>query len=109
MGSGNYNRNEPEIQKSAGKDFLAGSLVGGLIGMVLAILWAPKPGKEVRGTLNEKTQGINSKVKDLQNKRGKNTNSEAEEAAEEVAKAIEEAAEDLEREQDASTRTDNLK
>lgn len=111
MGTGNYNtnENETEVKKSGGKGFLAGAILGSIIGAVLAMLYTPKPGRDFRGKLTEKSQGVNSKVKNFQNKRSKNPSSDAEEAAEEVARAIEEAAEELEREeQTSSNRPDNI-
>ncbi|MFD1362286.1 YtxH domain-containing protein [Lentibacillus salinarum] len=36
------------------KDFLLGTLIGGLTGAVAALLWAPKSGSELRGDLNNR-------------------------------------------------------
>lgn len=102
MGDGNYNTNQPgakESAETAGGGFLAGAIIGSILGATLAVLYTPKAGKEVRGKLTESSQGLNSKVKNFQNKRSSNPNSDAEEAAEEVARAIEEAADELEREE----------
>ena len=42
------NRNEGNINA---KDFLIGTLVGGIVGSLTALLLAPKSGKELRGDL----------------------------------------------------------
>ena len=101
------------------KDFLIGTLVGGLIGVSVAMLCTPKPGKEIRESLSgnagtvkeratewkekaaEKSQNISGKVP-FRN-RSNSSEAEAERAAEEVARAIEEAADELEREEDPRT------
>ncbi|WP_173915819.1 YtxH domain-containing protein [Halobacillus sp. Marseille-Q1614] len=49
----NQNQNVKDQEKSAGRDFVFGSLIGGAVGAVVALLLAPKSGKELRGTINE--------------------------------------------------------
>ncbi|HLS09430.1 YtxH domain-containing protein [Lentibacillus sp.] len=45
MGNSDNNNNS--------KDFMVGALIGAIAGSVIALLWAPKPGKELRGNINE--------------------------------------------------------
>lgn len=35
------------------KDFLIGTLIGGIVGASIALLWAPKSGRELRMNINE--------------------------------------------------------
>lgn len=35
------------------KDFLIGTLIGGIVGASIALLWAPKSGRELRSNINE--------------------------------------------------------
>ncbi len=42
----------------SGKGFLIGFLAGGAIGAILALLYAPKSGKELRSDIKLKTDGI---------------------------------------------------
>ncbi|HHY72641.1 MAG TPA: YtxH domain-containing protein [Bacillus bacterium] len=43
------------------KDFLIGTLIGGIVGASMALLWAPKSGRELRTSINE--QAIIAKEK----------------------------------------------
>jgi gas vesicle protein len=45
-------------------DFIAGLIVGGLIGAVIGILYAPKSGRETREELGRKADEILSKAKE---------------------------------------------
>jgi len=45
-------------------DFIKGLLVGGLIGAVLGILYAPKSGKETREGVARKTEDLMAKAKE---------------------------------------------
>ena len=46
------------------RDLLAGLLIGGLIGAVLGILYAPKSGKETRDEIVGKAKGLVGKAKE---------------------------------------------
>ncbi|WP_068610061.1 YtxH domain-containing protein [Paenibacillus swuensis] len=50
---------------SKGKTFIIGSLVGGLIGSVAALLFAPKAGKELRTDIAQQCNAVADKTKDL--------------------------------------------
>lgn len=52
-------------EEAAGKDFLLGALVGGIIGAATALLLAPKTGTELRGTLSEQATTLKDKSADL--------------------------------------------
>jgi gas vesicle protein len=65
-------------------DFIAGLLVGGLIGAVIGILYAPKSGKETREELGQKADYLLTKAKE-----------EYESAVEKSRKAYEEAVQRL--------------
>lgn len=45
-------------------DFVAGMLVGGLIGVVIGILYAPKSGKETREEIGKKADQLLTKAKE---------------------------------------------
>ncbi len=43
--------------------FFIGSLIGGIIGAVLALLFAPLPGTELRVQINDRTQGLAADIR----------------------------------------------
>jgi len=45
-------------------DWMKGLLIGGLIGVVVGLLYAPKSGKETRDELSDKAKDIAVKLKD---------------------------------------------
>jgi len=47
------------------KDFLMGALIGGIVGGITALLFAPKSGKELREDLNTQSQAVRKKGGDL--------------------------------------------
>jgi len=47
--------------------FLIGTLVGGLVGAVLALLFAPSSGTELRGQITERTSGIANEIRQAAN------------------------------------------
>lgn len=49
----------------SGKDFLVGSIIGGLIGAATALFLAPKSGKELRHDLNEQANIVKEKTEHL--------------------------------------------
>ena len=46
-------------------DFVAGFLFGAFVGAILALLFAPAPGEEIRGQLREKSIELKSRASDL--------------------------------------------
>lgn len=47
------------------KDFLIGTLIGGIVGASIALLWAPKSGKELRTNINEQAYIVREKGEKL--------------------------------------------
>jgi len=45
-------------------DFIEGLIIGGLVGAVIGILYAPKSGKETREEIGRKTDDLLSKAKE---------------------------------------------
>lgn len=48
-----------------GKGFLTGAVVGSLLGAVTALLFAPKPGKELRADIAEQAKVVGEKTEDI--------------------------------------------
>ncbi|GIP33790.1 YtxH domain-containing protein [Paenibacillus sp. J2TS4] len=53
--------------KMNGRDFVIGALVGGVIGAVTALLFAPKSGRELRSDLADQAQQLGDKTKQIAN------------------------------------------
>ncbi len=45
-------------------DWMTGLVIGGIIGVVVGLLYAPKPGKETRDELTDKAKDIATRLKD---------------------------------------------
>jgi gas vesicle protein len=56
------NRSEGNINA---KDFLIGTLIGGIVGSLTALLLAPKSGKELRGDINNQAHLLKGKSEQL--------------------------------------------
>ncbi|GAA3401344.1 YtxH domain-containing protein [Paenibacillus hodogayensis] len=48
-----------------GKDFILGAIVGGVLGAVTALLFAPKSGKELRADISTQAHVISEKTQEL--------------------------------------------
>lgn len=59
------NKAETEYPVQSGSTFLKGALIGGLIGAAAALLFAPKPGRELRGDLSDKLSTVTDKTKEV--------------------------------------------
>ncbi|GAA0455907.1 YtxH domain-containing protein [Alkalibacillus silvisoli] len=106
------------------KDFMIGTLIGGIVGASVALLFAPKSGKELRHDINtgaqqvreradewkevayEKGTEFSDRFKDTKEQLQDKVNdlkhqalSEGEDVAQDIADAIEEATEELERQE----------
>src|SRR5699024_7522986 len=57
--------------RMANKNFLVGTLIGGIVGAAVALLFAPKPGRELREDITMNTYSISDSSIDLQEKRTK--------------------------------------
>jgi gas vesicle protein len=86
-------------------DFVAGLFVGGLIGAVIGILYAPKSGKETREEIGRKVDDMMAKAKE-EYEQALEKSRQAYEAAVQRLKAFEEAA--LEKAGDAGEKADVL-
>jgi gas vesicle protein len=86
-------------------DFMAGLIVGGLLGAVIGILYAPKSGRETREEIGQKTDELLAKVKEEYEYAAEKSR-KAYEAAVKRLKALEEKA--LEKVEDVSEKVDEL-
>lgn len=50
-----------------GKDFVVGTIIGGVLGAGIALLFAPKSGKEIRGNLNNGAEQVKNRAYELKN------------------------------------------
>jgi gas vesicle protein len=55
-------------QGGYGKGFLLGAVIGGAVGAVVALLFAPKSGRELRQDIADKGEELYNKASDLLNK-----------------------------------------
>lgn len=55
---------EQEYQQG-GSSFLKGAFIGALVGAAAALLFAPKPGRELRGDLSDKLAVVSDKTKEV--------------------------------------------
>src|SRR4051812_45504239 len=60
-----YESNKETESQINAKDFLIGTLVGGIVGSLAALLLAPKSGKELRGDLNNQAYVVREKTDHL--------------------------------------------
>ena len=86
-------------------DFMAGLVVGGLIGTVVGILYAPKSGRETREEIGQKADELLAKVKEEYEYAAENSR-KTYEAAVKRLKALEEKA--MEKVEDVSEKVDEL-
>ncbi|NIK13475.1 YtxH domain-containing protein [Alkalibacillus almallahensis] len=114
-------KNEENINS---KDFMIGTLLGGIVGASVALLFAPKSGKEIREDLNTGAQQVRERAdewKDVAYEKGNEVSQrmretkgqlqdkvaemknqaqgQNDEVAQDIADAIEEATEELERQE----------
>jgi gas vesicle protein len=83
--------------QSEGRDFLLGFIFGGLVGAVLALLFAPQSGEETRAQIKEtgielqdRAVGFSEEVR----RRAEELSAEAQKRAEELTKEISKATEE---------------
>ena len=70
---------------------LLGTIIGGAIGVISALLLAPKSGAELREDLSAKFQSISEKTKDVAASVGKNTKEVASTIKEEASELVDHA------------------
>ena len=59
------NNAEQEYPVQSGSTFFKGAFIGALVGAAAALLFAPKPGHELRGDLSEKLNKVTEKSKEV--------------------------------------------
>ncbi|MEY3689107.1 MAG: YtxH domain-containing protein [Ignavibacteria bacterium] len=58
-------KEDSEVVNSYAKGFLLGALVGGAVGAITALLFAPKPGRELRDELSYRSKDLLEKGQNL--------------------------------------------
>ncbi|WP_337035394.1 YtxH domain-containing protein [Paenibacillus illinoisensis] len=59
------NKAEDQYPVQSGSTFAKGIFIGGLLGAAAALLFAPKPGRELRGDLSEKVGLVTDRTKEV--------------------------------------------
>ncbi|WP_153979946.1 YtxH domain-containing protein [Paenibacillus xylanilyticus] len=59
------NKAEDQYPVQSGSTFAKGIFIGGLLGAAAALLFAPKPGRELRGDLTEKVGMVTDRTKEV--------------------------------------------
>ncbi|CAH1221175.1 MULTISPECIES: YtxH domain-containing protein [Paenibacillus] len=59
------NKAEEQYPVQSGSTFAKGLFIGGLLGAAAALLFAPKPGRELRGELSEKVGIVTDRTKEV--------------------------------------------
>ena len=59
------NKAEEQYPVQSGSTFAKGIFIGGLLGVAAALLFAPKPGRELRGDLSEKVGMVTDRTKEV--------------------------------------------
>lgn len=59
------NKAEEQYPVQTGSTFAKGIFIGGLLGAAAALLFAPKPGRELRGDLSEKVGMVTDRTKEV--------------------------------------------
>ncbi|QGH35356.1 YtxH domain-containing protein [Gracilibacillus salitolerans] len=97
MTNQNQYQNE-ENQNINSKDFLIGSLIGGIVGASLALIFAPKSGKELRGDLNQGAHYVKDRAnewKDVAYEKSGEWRDYAKEQSQQLGNTVSEKSQDL--------------
>ncbi|WP_052339925.1 YtxH domain-containing protein [Gorillibacterium massiliense] len=78
------------MAKVKGKDFAVGAVVGGVLGAVTALLFAPKPGKELRSDISNQVHGAVEKTQELAKTVGSHTSEWVDKAKDAGSAALDE-------------------
>ncbi|SHN04671.1 YtxH domain-containing protein [Gracilibacillus kekensis] len=91
-------QNNEENQNINSKDFLIGSLIGGIVGASLALIFAPKSGKELRGDLNQGAHYVKDRAnewKDVAYEKSGEWRDYAKEQSQTIGQSVSEKSQDL--------------
>ncbi|NDF61017.1 MAG: YtxH domain-containing protein, partial [Crocinitomicaceae bacterium] len=58
-------KEDSEVVNSYAKGFLLGALVGGAVGAITALLFAPKPGKDLRDEISYRSKDLLEKGQNM--------------------------------------------
>jgi len=76
------------MSKQRRKDFFIGALVGGVVGSITALLFAPKSGRELRKDIAEQAHNVSEKTQQIARSVGETTSEWAEKAKDAAGTAI---------------------
>ncbi len=89
---------DDQSQNINSKDFLIGSLIGGIVGASMALLFAPKSGKELRGDLNQGASYVRDRAsewKDVAYEKGSEWKDYAMETSTQLGQTFSEKSQDI--------------
>ncbi|MDX8047485.1 YtxH domain-containing protein [Gracilibacillus sp. S3-1-1] len=93
-----YENQNDNGQNINSKDFLIGSLIGGIVGASLALIFAPKSGKELRSDLNQGAHYVKDRAnewKDVAYEKGNEWTKYAKEQSQQLGQVVTEKSYDL--------------
>lgn len=79
------------MDKQNARNFMIGSLVGGVIGAVTALLFAPKPGRELRTDIAEGYHAVSEKTQEIVRSIGNHTSEFVDKAKEAAIQVVDNA------------------
>jgi len=85
------------------KDFMVGTLIGGAVGAVTALLFAPKPGRELRADIAEGYHAVSDKTAEIARSVGSHTSdffAKAKQVAVQVVETVRSGGNDIEEDDD---------
>ncbi|WP_054861389.1 YtxH domain-containing protein [Gracilibacillus sp. JCM 18860] len=95
----NQSNNYEDNKNINSKDFLIGSLIGGgIVGASLALIFAPKSGKELRGDLNQGAHYVKERANELKGvayEKGNEWKSYAKDQSENIGRVVSEKSQDI--------------
>ncbi|PWU70243.1 YtxH domain-containing protein [Gracilibacillus dipsosauri] len=94
----NQSNNYEDNKNINSKDFLIGSLIGGIVGASLALIFAPKSGKELRGDLNQGAHYVKERANELKGvayEKGNEWKSYAKDQSESIGRVVSEKSQDI--------------
>ncbi|GAA0291413.1 gas vesicle protein [Gracilibacillus halotolerans] len=95
MSNTNNTQNQENINS---KDFLIGALIGGMAGAALALIFAPKSGKELRGDINQGASYVKDRAsewKDVAAVKGNEWMDKAKQQSQQLGDTVSQKSQDL--------------